>query len=103
MQTFSQSNKYISYYDYNNKIQIIIHKYDDIIEVQYNNVLFNINKSTVKIYNNRASIDFNFNTILKNKIIGAFNLLIIEINKLNNKETIFFNEKIKLEELILVY
>lgn len=103
MQTFSQSNKYISYYDNNHKIQIIIYRDGDYIEIKSNNILFNINKSMIKIHNNKTSIDYNFNIKLKNKIINVFNLLIAEINKLNNKETIFFNEKIKLDELILVY
>jgi hypothetical protein len=103
MQTFSQSNKYISFYDNNIKMQIIIYKDSDYIEIKYSNMLFNINKSMIKINNNKASIDYNINIKLKNKIINVFNLLIIEINKLNNKETIFFNEKIKLDELILIY
>ena len=103
MQSFSQSNKYISYYDNNYRIQITIYRDGDLIEIKYNNILFNINKSMIKIHNNKTSIDYNFNIKLKNKIINVFNLLIIEINKLNNKEAIFFNEKIKLDELILIY
>jgi hypothetical protein len=103
MQNFSQSNKYISYCDNTNKMQIIIYRYDDYIEIKYNNMVFNINKSMIRINNNKTSIDYNINIKLKNKIINIFNLLIIEINKLNNKESIFFNEKIKLEELILIY
>jgi len=103
MQKFSQSNNYISYYDHTNKIQIIIYRYDNLIEIKYNNIIFNINKSIIKIHNNKITIDSNFDIKLKNKIINVFNLLIAEINKLNNKETIFFNEKIKLDELILVY
>jgi hypothetical protein len=103
MQKFSQSNNYISYYDYTNKIQIIIYRYDNLIEIKYNNVIFNINKSIIKIHNNKTTIDSNFDIKLKNKIVNVFNLLIAEINKLNNKETIFFNEKIKLDELILFY
>ena len=101
MQTFSQSNKYISYYDNTYKIQIIIYRAGDLIEIKYNNMLFNISKSIIKINNNKTSINFNFDTKLKNKIVNVFNLLIIEIKKLNNKDTIFFNEKIKLDELIL--
>ena len=101
MQTFSQSNKYISYYDNTYKIQIIIYRVGDLIEIKYNNMLFNISKSIIKINNNKTSINFNFDTKLKNKIVNVFNLLIIEIKKLNNKDTIFFNEKIKLDELIL--
>jgi hypothetical protein len=84
-------------------MQIIIYRYDDYIEIKYNNMVFNINKSMIRINNNKTSIDYNINIKLKHKIINIFNLLIIEINKLNNKDSIFFNEKIKLEELILIY
>lgn len=78
----------------------MIYREGDLIEIDHNNMRFNISKSLIKINNNKTSIHCNIDIKIKTKIINVFNLLIIEINKLNNKETLFFNEKIKLEELI---
>jgi hypothetical protein len=101
MHRFCQSNTYISFYDIKTKLRIVIYREGDLIEIEHTNMRFYISKSIIKINNNKTSIDCNIDIKLKNKIINVFNLLIIEINKLNNKETLFFNEKIKLEELIV--
>ena len=79
----------------------MIYREGDLIEIEYNNMIFNISKSIIKINNNKTTIYSNIDIKLKIKIMNAFNLLIIEINKLNNKESLFFNKKIKLEELMV--
>jgi hypothetical protein len=101
MHKFCQSNTYISFYDIKTKLRIMIYREGDLIEIDYNNMRYNISKSTIKINNNKITIYCNIDIKIKTKIINVFNLLIVEINKLNNKETLFFNEKIKLEELMV--
>lgn len=101
MNKFCQSNTYISFYDIKTKLRIMIYREGDLIEIEYNNMIFNISKSIIKINNNKTTIYSNIDIKLKIKIMNAFNLLIIEINKLNNKESLFFNKKIKLEELMV--
>jgi hypothetical protein len=101
MNKFCQSNTYISFYDIKTKLGIVIYREGDLIEIEYNNMIFNISKSIIKINNNKTTIYSNIDIKLKIKIMNAFNLLIIEINKLNNKESLFFNKKIKLEELMV--
>lgn len=99
MSALCQSNKYISFYNNENRLGIKIFREGNIIEIKDNNLTYNINKSLVKINNNKTSIELPIKS--KKTLVTVFNLLIKEVNKLNDKESFFFNQQIKLEDFLI--